>query len=48
MSGYVALSVERRMQLRFEVEEFLYREASLIDERRLDDWLALCTDDIHY
>ncbi len=36
------------MLLKFEVEEFLYREASLLDERRLDEWLALCTDDIHY
>ena len=36
------------MLLTFEVEEFLFREASLLDERRLDEWLAQCTDDIHY
>jgi 3-phenylpropionate/cinnamic acid dioxygenase small subunit len=31
-----------------EVEQFLYREARLLDERRFDDWLALLTDDIRY
>jgi len=31
-----------------EVEQFLYREARLLDERRFREWLALFTDDIHY
>ena len=31
-----------------EVEQFLYREARLLDERRFHDWLELLTDDIHY
>jgi 3-phenylpropionate/cinnamic acid dioxygenase small subunit len=31
-----------------EVEQFLYREARLLDERRFTEWLALLTDDIHY
>jgi len=31
-----------------EVERFLYDEASLLDERRYEDWLALFTDDAHY
>jgi len=48
MSGYEDLSLQERMLLKFEVEEFLFREASLLDERRLDEWLALVTDDIHY
>ena len=30
------------------VEQFLYREARLLDERRFHDWLALFTDDVHY
>jgi 3-phenylpropionate/cinnamic acid dioxygenase small subunit len=30
------------------VEQFLYREARLLDERRFHDWLQLFTDDIHY
>ena len=31
-----------------DVEQFLYREARLLDERRFQEWLALLTDDIHY
>ena len=31
-----------------EVEQFLYHEARLLDERRFREWLALLTDDIHY
>jgi biphenyl 2,3-dioxygenase subunit beta len=30
------------------VEQFLYREARLLDERRFRDWLCLFTDDVHY
>jgi 3-phenylpropionate/cinnamic acid dioxygenase small subunit len=30
------------------VEQFLYREARLLDERRFDDWLQLFTEDVHY
>lgn len=32
----------------FEVQQFLYREARLLDERRFNDWMALLADDIHY
>ena len=31
-----------------EVEQFLYREARMLDERRFHEWLDLFTDDIHY
>ena len=31
-----------------EVEQFLYREARLLDERRFRTWLGLFADDIHY
>jgi 3-phenylpropionate/cinnamic acid dioxygenase small subunit len=31
-----------------EVEQFLYREARLLDDRRFHDWLGLFTDDVHY
>jgi p-cumate 2,3-dioxygenase beta subunit len=34
--------------LRAEVEDFLYLEAQLLDEWRLDEWLALLTDDARY
>ncbi len=33
---------------RQEVEDFLYREADLLDNWKLDDWLALLTDDASY
>jgi p-cumate 2,3-dioxygenase beta subunit len=31
-----------------EVEEFIVREAAMLDEWRLDDWLTLFTDDARY
>ena len=34
--------------LRHKVEDFLYLEAELLDERRFREWLELFTDDIHY
>lgn len=33
---------------RAEAEDFLYHEADLLDGWHLEDWLALCTDDITY
>jgi len=35
-------------ELRSEIERFLYREAWLLDHGRLDEWLALFTDDATY
>jgi 3-phenylpropionate/cinnamic acid dioxygenase small subunit len=43
-----ALGLAERTQLQFEVEQFLYAEAALLDARRYRDWLALIADDIHY
>ena len=37
-----------RLVLQMEVEKFIFREARLLDERRLTDWLDLFADDIHY
>ena len=34
--------------LQYEVEQFYYHEAALLDERRFDEWLDLLTPDIHY
>jgi 3-phenylpropionate/cinnamic acid dioxygenase small subunit len=34
--------------LRGEIEEFLYHEAELLDERRFREWLDLFTDDARY
>ena len=37
-----------RVLLKQEIEEFLYREAELLDERRYEEWLDLFTEDAHY
>jgi 3-phenylpropionate/cinnamic acid dioxygenase small subunit len=37
-----------RLLVKHEVEEFLYGEAELLDERRYEEWLDLFTDDAHY
>lgn len=35
-------------RLKADVEDFYYREADLLDERRFRDWLALLAEDISY
>ncbi|GAB3365347.1 MULTISPECIES: 3-phenylpropionate/cinnamic acid dioxygenase subunit beta [Giesbergeria] len=40
------MSVDAETQRR--IEQFLYREARLLDNERWDDWLALLAPDIHY
>jgi p-cumate 2,3-dioxygenase beta subunit len=40
--------VSASLATRLEVEDFLYREAALLDEWRLDDWLELWADDGEY
>jgi 3-phenylpropionate/cinnamic acid dioxygenase small subunit len=37
-----------REEVTREVEQFLYREARLLDERRFHVWLELFTDDVRY
>jgi 3-phenylpropionate/cinnamic acid dioxygenase small subunit len=37
-----------RLLVKQEVEDFLYQEAELLDERRYDEWLDLFTEDTHY
>lgn len=37
-----------RLLVKQEVEDFLYREAELLDERRYEEWLALFTEDARY
>ena len=34
--------------LKEEIEEFLFQEAELLDERKFEEWLDLLTDDIRY
>jgi biphenyl 2,3-dioxygenase beta subunit len=35
-------------ELRLRIEDFLYFEAELLDERKLREWLTLLTDDVRY
>lgn len=42
------MQVSAARTLREEVEDFLYQEAALLDEWRLDDWVALFTEDAKY
>jgi 3-phenylpropionate/cinnamic acid dioxygenase small subunit len=37
-----------RALLKQEIEDFLYHEADLLDERRYDEWLALLAEDVRY
>jgi 3-phenylpropionate/cinnamic acid dioxygenase small subunit len=37
-----------RLLLREEIEQFLYDEAALLDERCFTEWIELLADDIHY
>jgi benzoate/toluate 1,2-dioxygenase beta subunit len=41
-------SAAERLALQHDVEQFLYRQAEILDERRWDDWLALFTKDGRY
>ena len=46
----MAVSEERinRLLLTDEIEQFLYQEAELLDERRFEEWLDFLTEDIRY
>ena len=41
-------TVMSRIMLQFEIEQFYYAEAALLDDRRFDEWLALFADEAHY
>jgi 3-phenylpropionate/cinnamic acid dioxygenase small subunit len=41
-------TAESTLLLHHAVEQFLYREARLLDERRLTEWLDLLAEEIHY
>jgi p-cumate 2,3-dioxygenase beta subunit len=43
-----AISRARSQELRLAVEDFLFDEAALLDEWRLDDWLTLLAPDARY
>ena len=41
-------AAQNRMLLQFEIEQFLFQEAELLDERRFDEWYELLADDLTY
>jgi 3-phenylpropionate/cinnamic acid dioxygenase small subunit len=43
-----AATMMSRMLLQYEIEQFYYAEAALLDDRRFGDWLALFAEDAHY
>jgi 3-phenylpropionate/cinnamic acid dioxygenase small subunit len=43
-----AASALAQVLLQHEVEQFLYQEAAILDERRHHDWLDLLADDVEY
>lgn len=42
------VEVQTDAVLAYEVEQFLYEEAALLDDRRFHEWLDLFADDVHY
>lgn len=46
--GWAAMSLAERAVAQYEVEQFLYAEAALLDARDYRAWLGLLADDIHY
>ena len=47
-TAWADLDLAQRQLLQYEVEQFLYDEAALLDARKYREWLSLLTDDIHY
>ena len=48
MPNTLMTKLTHTMPSRSEVEDFLFHEAALLDEWRLDDWLGLLTEDASY
>jgi biphenyl 2,3-dioxygenase beta subunit len=46
--SWAAMGLAERALVQYEVEQFLYAEAALLDARAWRAWLGLVTDDIHY
>ena len=47
-AGQADVLSDRELRLRLEIEDFFYREADLLDDRKYDDWLELFTEDARY
>jgi 3-phenylpropionate/cinnamic acid dioxygenase small subunit len=46
--SWAAMGLAERALVQYEVEQFLYAEAALLDARAWRAWLGLVADDIHY
>ena len=44
----MAVEMTDSLRTRMEVEDFLFHEAALLDDWRLDEWVELFADDAHY
>ena len=44
----VDASAFEQIKLKYDIENFLYHEAELLDARRFDEWLELFSDDLLY
>lgn len=44
----ISPEVIERLVLKDDVEQFIYHEAALLDERRYEEWIELMAEDIHY
>lgn len=40
--------LSHRMEMQYRLEQFYYKEATMLDERRFSEWLDLFTEDTHY
>lgn len=47
-AAWAQTPLPQRALLQYEVEQFLFAEAALLDARRYRDWLGLVADDVHY
>ena len=43
-----SLPLAERVTLQYQVEQFLYDEAELLDQRRYSEWYELFSEEIHY
>src|SRR5271170_378594 len=48
MGPDAVIQLSPAMLTRIQIEDFIYREAALLDQWRLDEWLALYTEDCRY
>lgn len=44
----MAVEIQTNVALQHDLEQFLFEEAALLDDRRFHEWLDLFTEDTHY